>query len=181
MSAPSVTVSSVCCRRVGGLTARQCVRSVYQQDGVVGFYRGITASYYGISETVIHFVIYEAIKAQLREWKSGGGDGGGGGGTPQQGFNFLDFMCAGAVSKTIATFVAYPHGAAPVVWLDVRVPNPPPDSKSYLCSDSHKFVLIFCVIPILNQLKHDFKSMIEKQYRENSNVFQQYWMLAKCR
>uniref|UniRef100_A0A8C6BX19 Solute carrier family 25 member 36 n=1 Tax=Monodon monoceros TaxID=40151 RepID=A0A8C6BX19_MONMO len=42
--------------------AFECVRKVYQTDGLRGFYRGMSASYAGISETVIHFVIYESIK-----------------------------------------------------------------------------------------------------------------------
>jgi len=71
----------------------------------VGFYKGITASYYGIAETIIHFVIYESIKAKLCEWR--GEDLYSDERSP---INFIEFMCAGAVSKTIATFFAYPHG-----------------------------------------------------------------------
>lgn len=42
-------------------------RTVYQLTVLYTTYRspGITASYVGISETVIHFVIYEAIKAKI--------------------------------------------------------------------------------------------------------------------
>ncbi|ELR53724.1 Solute carrier family 25 member 36 [Bos mutus] len=40
----------------------QCVPEVYQTDGLRGFYRRMSASYAGISETVIHFAIYENIK-----------------------------------------------------------------------------------------------------------------------
>lgn len=47
------------------MTVRECVRRIYERKGVIGFYKGITASYFGISETVIHFVIYEAIKSKL--------------------------------------------------------------------------------------------------------------------
>lgn len=39
--------------------------NIFAFQGIAGFYRGITASYYGISETVIHFVVYEFIKAKL--------------------------------------------------------------------------------------------------------------------
>ena len=49
--------------------AFQCVPEVYQTDGLRGFYRGMSASYAGISETVIHFVIYESIKQKLLEYK----------------------------------------------------------------------------------------------------------------
>lgn len=38
---------------------------IYRTSGITGFYKGITASYVGISETVIHFVIYEAIKSKI--------------------------------------------------------------------------------------------------------------------
>lgn len=48
-----------------GMTVRKCVVNIYNQSGLRGFYKGITASYFGISETVIHFVIYEALKAKL--------------------------------------------------------------------------------------------------------------------
>lgn len=47
------------------MTVRECIRKIYKTSGIMGFYKGITASYVGISETVIHFVIYEAIKAKI--------------------------------------------------------------------------------------------------------------------
>lgn len=92
-------------RRNGSLTTAQCVRQIYDKHGIRGFYKGISASYVGVVETVIHFVIYEAIKAKLREYK----------GTEiyeeQRGaFDFVEYMAASATSKTIATCVAYPHG-----------------------------------------------------------------------
>lgn len=47
------------------MTVTECVKKIYKTSGIIGFYKGITASYFGISETVIHFVIYEAIKAKI--------------------------------------------------------------------------------------------------------------------
>lgn len=75
--------------------------------GIQGFYKGMTASYYGISETVIHFVIYEAIKARLREIKGQSIHE-----EDRSTMDFMEFMAAGAVSKTIATCLAYPHEVA---------------------------------------------------------------------
>lgn len=76
-------------------------------QGIKGFYKGITASYFGISETVVHFVIYEAIKARLIAARVGLND-------PEDNTksskDFLEFMMAGAVSKTVASCIAYPHG-----------------------------------------------------------------------
>ncbi|XP_073168336.1 solute carrier family 25 member 33-like isoform X3 [Lepidochelys kempii] len=86
--------------------ALQCAIRVYRTEGLRGFYRGISASYAGVSETVIHFVIYEALKQQLRE---------------QQPFlptafalapnshDFFGLMAAAAISKTCASCIAYPH------------------------------------------------------------------------
>lgn len=80
---------------------------MYREAGLAGFYKGITASYFGISETIIHFVIYEYLKTELQERsyksKATGSDGNGAS-------NFLQFMIAGATSKTFASIVAYPHG-----------------------------------------------------------------------
>uniref|UniRef100_A0A3Q2Z3B7 Solute carrier family 25 member 36 n=1 Tax=Hippocampus comes TaxID=109280 RepID=A0A3Q2Z3B7_HIPCM len=90
------------------MSAFECVRRVYQSDGLRGFYRGMSASYAGISETVIHFVIYENIKRRLLEAKA-----------PQNvddqeevskdASDFVGMMLAAATSKTCATSIAYPH------------------------------------------------------------------------
>jgi len=92
-------------KREGSLTTMQCIRNTYRQEGIRGFYKGITASYYGITETVIHFVIYEAIKAKLREMRLKRTK-------DNITMDFIEYMGAGATSKTIATCVAYPHEVA---------------------------------------------------------------------
>jgi solute carrier family 25 protein 33/36 len=43
------------------------VRVIYRQEGIRGFFQGISASYLGISEGVIQFVLYEKLKALLLE------------------------------------------------------------------------------------------------------------------
>ncbi|XP_023717143.1 mitochondrial carrier protein Rim2 [Cryptotermes secundus] len=88
------------------MTAAQCIRRIYRTNGLLGFYKGITASYFGISETVVHFVIYEAIKAKLMAYRSGQPT------DSKSSRDFLEFMMAGAVSKTIASCIAYPHEVA---------------------------------------------------------------------
>ncbi|KOB77547.1 Solute carrier family 25 member 36 [Operophtera brumata] len=69
---------------------------------------GITASYMGISETVVHFVLYEGVKARLIAARSAGG-------VPsdtRSPRDFVEFMGAGAFSKTVASCIAYPHEVA---------------------------------------------------------------------
>ncbi|XP_035218598.1 mitochondrial carrier protein Rim2-like [Stegodyphus dumicola] len=92
-------------RSYGSISTVQCIKDIYNSKGILGFYKGITASYFGISETIIHFVIYEFIKAKLHERRLK---------NPYQTDrkstrDFVEFMCAGAISKTCASCIAYPH------------------------------------------------------------------------
>uniref|UniRef100_A0A3Q2QVV3 Solute carrier family 25 member 36a n=1 Tax=Fundulus heteroclitus TaxID=8078 RepID=A0A3Q2QVV3_FUNHE len=96
------------------MNAFECVRRVYQVDGLRGFYRGMSASYAGISETVIHFVIYESIKRKLFESKvhtcMDEEDQ-----SSKDASDFVGMMLAAATSKTCATSIAYPHGGSRVL------------------------------------------------------------------
>ncbi|XP_023674291.1 solute carrier family 25 member 36-A-like [Paramormyrops kingsleyae] len=90
------------------MSTLDCIRRVYRYDGVRGFYRGMSASYAGISETVIHFVIYESIKRRLLQAKAAAHvdeeeE------TVRDASDFLGMMLAAATSKTCATSIAYPH------------------------------------------------------------------------
>lgn len=87
------------------VTAVQCIKRIYKKSGILGFYKGITASYMGISETVVHFVLYEGVKARLVEARHGSGD-------QRSPRDFVEFMAAGAFSKTVASCIAYPHEVA---------------------------------------------------------------------
>jgi hypothetical protein len=73
-------------------------------QGITGFWRGVTASYWGISETVIHFVVYEYLKSQLAAFQNKHKN------DEKTFYDFIGFMACGACSKTCATVVAYPHG-----------------------------------------------------------------------
>ncbi|XP_030384614.1 mitochondrial carrier protein Rim2 isoform X2 [Scaptodrosophila lebanonensis] len=88
------------------MTVRQCIERVYAQGGIAAFYKGITASYFGICETMVHFVIYEFIKSKLLEQRNQRQT------DTKSSRDFLEFMMAGAVSKTIASCIAYPHEVA---------------------------------------------------------------------
>lgn len=88
------------------MNALQCARYVYKTEGVRGFYRGLTASYAGISETMICFLIYETLKKQLakRQFSSPNGE------KEKGASDFLSLMMAAAFSKGCASCIAYPHG-----------------------------------------------------------------------
>ncbi|XP_041119976.1 solute carrier family 25 member 36-like [Polyodon spathula] len=90
------------------MSAFECIRKVYQSDGIRGFYRGMSASYAGISETVIHFVIYESIKRKLLEAKTASAMDNEEE-SVKNASDFVGLMLAAATSKTCATSIAYPH------------------------------------------------------------------------
>src|SRR5690625_3966622 len=85
-----------------GTSAWSCIGNVYKSSGLLGFYKGITASYFGISETMVHFVIYEFIKSKLVEIQSkrmlSSDD------LPSDSkLNFFQYMAAAATSKSFAS------------------------------------------------------------------------------
>ncbi|KAF6111446.1 solute carrier family 25 member 33 [Phyllostomus discolor] len=83
----------------------QCARHVYRTEGVRGFYRGLTASYAGISETVICFAIYESLKKCLKDAPLAPPPKG----AEKNSTNFFGLMAAAAVAKGCASCIAYPH------------------------------------------------------------------------
>lgn len=80
------------------LTAKNCARQIFKLDGVKGFYRGLTASYAGVVETGIHFVLYEKLKRWMVDHS---GD---------QRPKAWHYMIAAAVARMSASCLCYPHG-----------------------------------------------------------------------
>ncbi|XP_034294767.1 solute carrier family 25 member 33 isoform X1 [Pantherophis guttatus] len=95
-------------RKVRGskqMNTLQCAKYVYRSEGIRGFYRGLTASYAGISETIICFAIYERLKQLLKDpsWSPFTGN------PEKNSTNFLGITVAAAISKGCASCIAYPH------------------------------------------------------------------------
>ncbi|KAF1657415.1 UNVERIFIED_CONTAM: Solute carrier family 25 member 36-A, partial [Eudyptes robustus] len=82
----------------GPLTVRNCIRKIYRSEGLKGFYKGVTASYMGISETIIQFVLYEHFRQIIDEIDF-----------HQENTRFANFMLAGAGAKFCACIMTYPH------------------------------------------------------------------------
>lgn len=90
------------------MNVRQCMKGIWRTSGFIGFYKGITASYVGISETIVHFVIYEFFKAQIKQKRLE---------NPLSDdkfdkYIFFQYMFASALSKSCACAIAYPHEVA---------------------------------------------------------------------
>ncbi len=92
-----------------------CALKIYKSEGVRGLYRGLTASFLGIGESTIQWVMYEKMKKELAiarlhkmklvdptfELAPGA--------HPNTILSWLDIFSVAAVSKLVAAVVSYPH------------------------------------------------------------------------
>ena len=82
------------------LTMSNCIRNAYRAHGFKAFFRGMSASYVGILETIIYFIVYEDIKKRLKYYRRS---------MNADKFHILDYVFGSVVSKLSATIIMYPH------------------------------------------------------------------------
>ena len=75
---------------------------VYKKDGLKGFYRGLTASYAGASETVLYIVAYERAKETIARFRN----------ITVEELASIDHVFGAGISKLFATISVYPHEVA---------------------------------------------------------------------
>jgi len=95
-----------------------CARRVYQEEGIRGFYKGLGASYLGIAESAIQFVLYEKMKAALLEGKRELAPLH----TPT--LSNTEYMSLAATAKLIAAVSTYPHEVLRTRMREQRVASP---------------------------------------------------------
>eukprot|EP00735_Rhodelphis_limneticus_P002166 TRINITY_DN1294_c0_g1::TRINITY_DN1294_c0_g1_i1::g.26925::m.26925 TRINITY_DN1294_c0_g1::TRINITY_DN1294_c0_g1_i1::g.26925 ORF type:complete len:339 (-),score=16.26,sp/Q922G0/S2536_MOUSE/36.00/1e-58,Mito_carr/PF00153.22/4.4e-21,Mito_carr/PF00153.22/4.8e-19,Mito_carr/PF00153.22/3.9e-20 TRINITY_DN1294_c0_g1_i1:98-1042(-) len=71
------------------------MRTIYQEEGLRGYTRGLTASYFGIIEWMIYFTLYEEMKQRCRD--SG------------VAFSGSTVLVASSVAKLFAAGITYPY------------------------------------------------------------------------
>src|SRR5208282_2772662 len=77
-----------------------CLVRIWQQEGLKGFSRGLSASYLGVSESTLQWVMYERLKRIFRTEKK----------VPTTFREKLgQALGAGFFAKLIATVITYPH------------------------------------------------------------------------
>lgn len=83
-----------------------CIAQIWRNEGLKGFYRGLSASYLGVAEGTIQWTLYERFK-KIRKQRSArnaysqaGGQGGEG---------WSDKILSAGSAKFIATIITYPH------------------------------------------------------------------------
>ncbi|EDR07368.1 uncharacterized protein LACBIDRAFT_185165 [Laccaria bicolor S238N-H82] len=74
-----------------------CIRRIMREEGVRGFYKGLSASYLGVTETTIQWVLYEQLKRAAAVEKKGG---------YQEWFGMLG---SAGTAKFVASLITYPH------------------------------------------------------------------------
>lgn len=73
-----------------------CLKKVVRAEGIRGLYKGLSASYLGVAEGTIQWVLYEKLKGYLRTRDSSNHD-------------WLNYFLAAAGSKLFAATLTYPH------------------------------------------------------------------------
>lgn len=78
-----------------------CLRKVIKAEGVRGVYKGLSASYLGVAEGTIQWVLYEKLKRSLKKRSVDAGSSNSG--------DWLNYFLAAAGSKLFAATLTYPH------------------------------------------------------------------------
>ena len=74
----------------------ECIRTIYRENGYRGLYKGLSASYLGVSEGVIQWTLYEQLKKVAK--KAEGGP-----------LEWVGMFGAAAGAKMTASLITYPH------------------------------------------------------------------------
>lgn len=92
-----------------------CAVKIFQTEGIRGLYKGLTASYIGIAESTMQWVLYEKMKKELALIKidkmrmKDASFALPPGTNPNTVLGWLDVFAVAAVSKLFAAAVSYPH------------------------------------------------------------------------
>lgn len=70
---------------------------IYKNEGVFAFYKGLSASYLGLTHVAIQFPLYENLKEYYKKHRK------------DEELTLLDYIVSSSVSKFIASTLTYPH------------------------------------------------------------------------
>lgn len=86
------------------------IQTIYREEGIAGFYKGIQASYWGCAEGSIQFIIYEQFKTRLmkrhNEHRANQGL------RPSNRLPEWQYFGSAALAKAVAAVTTYPHEVA---------------------------------------------------------------------
>lgn len=74
------------------------IRKIMREEGVRGFYKGLSASYLGVTEGTIQWVLYERLKKLTASNEGSGGA-----------LEWAGLLGSAGTAKCVATLITYPH------------------------------------------------------------------------
>lgn len=83
-------------RIVGGSYAM--IKQIFREEGARGFYKGLSASYLGVTEGTIQWVLYERLKRLSADSQGQGGVA-----------EWLGMLGSAGTAKCVASLITYPH------------------------------------------------------------------------
>ncbi|EAQ90010.1 hypothetical protein CHGG_06629 [Chaetomium globosum CBS 148.51] len=102
----------------GGIAKRRyknsldCIRQVLRDEGIRGLYKGMSASYLGVAESTMHWMLYEQIKRSLVRREERIALSGRSKGWWDHTVDWTGKFGAAGFSKFIAAVITYPHEVA---------------------------------------------------------------------
>jgi len=80
-----------------GTSLVDSTKGIVAQNGVKGLYRGLKASYWGLSEGALQFLLYEKVKTAMKEANNG------------EDLTTWQYLIAAGGTKGVASILTYPH------------------------------------------------------------------------
>ncbi|KAI0073059.1 mitochondrial carrier [Panus rudis PR-1116 ss-1] len=74
------------------------IKQIMREEGVRGFYKGLSASYLGVTETTIQWTLYEKLKKLTQNTEGKGGV-----------MEWVGMVGSAGMSKCVASLITYPH------------------------------------------------------------------------
>jgi solute carrier family 25, member 33/36 len=74
----------------------ECIRTIFHENGIRGLYKGLSASYLGVSEGVIQWTLYEQLKKVVKRAEGGP-------------LEWAGMLGAAGAAKMTASLITYPH------------------------------------------------------------------------
>lgn len=88
----------------------EAVMSIFKEEGISGFYRGLSASYWGCTEGAVQFLLYERVKGRLLDIQNTKRELMGL--PPSKELPKMTYFFSAAFAKGIASMLTYPHEVA---------------------------------------------------------------------
>lgn len=83
-------------RAVGG--SYKMITKIFREEGIKGFYKGLSASYLGVTEGTIQWVLYERLKQLSTNTEGRGGM-----------LEWFGMLGSAGTAKCVASLITYPH------------------------------------------------------------------------